>query len=198
MTDVLHDVLGNLLFDARHIAVVSDADGCLLWSDGHPSVLRASEQIGFTPGHRWSERAAGTNAIGTALAADYAVQVFSAEHYRAEIHGWQCSGAPIHDPETGELLGAIDVSGRWDTASPHTLTLVQMAARLVQERLRAQMLNATRGSSACSPSTRPATRHIHPCPRPPSAPQDGCWPPPAAGARWCAGAGSTSGPSAVT
>jgi transcriptional regulator of acetoin/glycerol metabolism len=139
-TDVLHGVLGDLLYEARHIVVVSDADGCLLWSDGHPDVLRASERIHFSPGHAWSERAAGTNAVGTALAADHAVQVFSAEHYRSEVHGWQCSGAPIHDPETGEMLGAIDVTGRWDTASPHTLALVQMAARLVEERLRAQML----------------------------------------------------------
>jgi hypothetical protein len=139
-TDVLRGVLGDLLYDARHIVVVSDADGCLLWSDGHPDVLRASERISFTPGHAWSESAAGTNAIGTALAADHAVQVFSAEHYRSEVHGWQCSGAPIHDPETGEPLGALDVTGRWDTASPHTLALVQMAARLVEERLRAQML----------------------------------------------------------
>ncbi len=139
-TDVLRGVLGDLLYEARHIVVVSDADGCLLWSDGHPDVLAASEQIHFSPGHAWSEPAAGTNAIGTALAADHAVQVFSAEHYRSEVHGWQCSGAPVHDPETGRILGAVDVTGRWDTASPHTLALVQMAARLVEERLRGQML----------------------------------------------------------
>jgi len=139
-TDVLRATLGTLLYEARHILVVSDADGCLLWSDGHPDVLSASEEIRFTPGYAWSELAAGTNAVGTALATDHAVQVFSAEHFRSEVHGWQCSGAPIHDPETGELLGAIDVTGRFETASPHTLVLVQMAGRLVEERLRAQML----------------------------------------------------------
>ena len=139
-TSVLRDVLGDLLYDARHIVVVSDADGCLLWADGHPDVLRAAERIRFWPGHAWSEEAAGTNAVGTALAADTAVQVFSAEHYRSEVHSWQCSGAPLHDPETGDTLGAIDVTGRFDTAHPHTLTLVQLAARLVQEQLRAEML----------------------------------------------------------
>jgi GAF domain-containing protein len=139
-TDVLRATLASLLYEARHILVVSDADGCLLWSEGHPDVLSASEEIRFTPGYAWSELAAGTNAIGTALAADHAVQVFSAEHFRSEVHGWQCSGAPIHDPETGELLGAIDVTGRFDTASPHTLALVQLAGRLAEERLRTQML----------------------------------------------------------
>jgi transcriptional regulator of acetoin/glycerol metabolism len=140
MTEILRSVLGDLLYDARHIVVVADADGCLLWSDGHPQVLRASEQIRFSPGHAWSERAAGTNAVGTALAADHAVQVFSAEHYRSEVHGWQCSGAPIHDPETGEKLGAIDVTGTYDTAHPHNLAVVQLAARLAEQQLRSEML----------------------------------------------------------
>ncbi len=139
-TGILRSVLGDLLYEARHIVVVADGDGCLLWADGHPDVLRASERIRFSPGHAWSERAAGTNAVGTALAADHAVQVFSAEHYRSEVHGWQCSGAPVHDPETGGVLGAIDVTGRYDTASPHTLALVELAARLVQEHLRCAML----------------------------------------------------------
>ena len=138
--EILSSVLGNLLYDARHIAVVSDADGCLLWSDGHPEVLRASERIRFSPGHAWSEAAAGTNAVGTALAADHAVQVFSAEHYRSEVHDWQCSAAPVHDPETGETLGVIDVTGRYDTAHPHTLALVGLAAGLVEQQLRAEML----------------------------------------------------------
>jgi hypothetical protein len=139
-TEILRSVLGGLLHDARHIVVVSDADGCLLWSDGHPEVLRASEGIQFSPGHVWSESAAGTNAVGTALAADHAVQVFSAEHFRAEVHGWQCSGAPVHDPETGATLGVIDVTGSYQTAHPHNLALVQTAAQLVESQLRAEML----------------------------------------------------------
>jgi hypothetical protein len=139
-TEMLRSVLGDLLYDARHIVVVSDADGCLLWSDGHPDLLRASERIRFSPGHAWSEQAAGTNAVGTALAADHAVQVFSAEHYRSEVHGWQCSGAPVHDPETGDKLGAIDVTGTYHTAHPHNLALVQLAARLAEQELRAEML----------------------------------------------------------
>lgn len=98
-----------------------------------------SEGIGC-PGHAWSEAAAGTNAVGTALAADHAVQVFSAEHYRSEVHGWQCSGAPVHDPDTGQTLGVIDVTGSYQTAHPHNLALVQLAARLVEEQLRREML----------------------------------------------------------
>ena len=145
MTDILGQILGPLLFDARHIVVVSDAEGCILWTDGHPEVLRAAERICFSPGFAWGEAAAGTNAVGTALAADRPLQVFSAEHFRSEVHGWQCSGAPVHDPDTGETLGAIDVTGSYETAHPHTLALVGLAAQLVEQQLRAEMFERDAG-----------------------------------------------------
>lgn len=139
-TDVLRGVLGNLLLDARHILVIADADGTLLWSEGHPDVVRASESIQFAPGYSWLESAAGTNAIGTALATGRPVQIFSAEHFRSAVHGFQCSGAPVHDPDSGDLLGVIDVTGSYKTAHPHSLALVQAAAQMAHERLRTEML----------------------------------------------------------
>jgi hypothetical protein len=56
------------------------------------------------------------------------------------VHPWQCSAAPVHDPETGVALGAIDVTGSYRTAHPHTLAMVQLAARLVEQQLRREML----------------------------------------------------------
>lgn len=138
--DLLRSVLAGLLHDARHILVVGDADGTLLWSEGHPDVLRASDAIQFSPGYSWAEDAAGTNAIGTALAAGRPVQIFSAEHFRSAVHAFQCSGAPIRDPDSGEILGVIDVTGSYRTGHPHNLALVQTAARLAEERLRSEML----------------------------------------------------------
>jgi hypothetical protein len=49
-------------------------------------------------------------------------------------------GAPVHDPETGGKLGAIDVTGTYDTAHPHNLVVVQLAARLAEQQLRGEML----------------------------------------------------------
>ena len=84
----------------------------------------------------WTEDSAGTNAIGTALEIDHAVQVFSAEHFLAEQHGWWCSAAPIHDPVTGVLLGVVDISGPLRTAHPHSLGLVSAAAGMAEDSLR--------------------------------------------------------------
>ena len=78
----------------------------------------------------------GTNAIGTALASGRAVQVFSAEHFVRTHHEWTCAGAPIRDPRSGRVLGAVDVSGPAATIHPTTLALVDTVARLAESELR--------------------------------------------------------------
>jgi GAF domain len=131
--------LGSYTHDARHIVVISDADGCLLWSDGHREVLRASNRIAFVPGHLWTERAAGTNGVGTALVLGHPVQIFSAEHFNRQVHGWTCSGAPVRDPETGNIIGVLDLSSGIRTAHPNSLALVTAVAEMVAAQLRFEL-----------------------------------------------------------
>jgi hypothetical protein len=44
------------------------------------------------------------------------------------VQRWTCAAAPIHDPATGKLLGAIDVTGGDHLANPHSLALVRATA----------------------------------------------------------------------
>ena len=90
----------------------------------------------FVEGASWGEDIAGTNAPGTALALDHAVQIYGGEHYRRPVQPWSCSAAPVHDPLTGALLGAIDVTGGDHVASPHVLTLVRATAAAAESELR--------------------------------------------------------------
>jgi GAF domain len=134
-------LLESVSTEARHLVGVSDADGLLLWSEGHPRMLEAARGPHFTPGALCSESGVGTNAIGTAIALDHPVQIFSAEHFNRLLHGWTSAAAPVHDPVTGAILGVIGVSGSFRTAHPHTLALVTAVARaaelqLTQERRR--------------------------------------------------------------
>src|SRR4051794_24362745 len=92
----------------------------------------------FVAGACWSEDVAGTNAPGTALAIDHAVQIFGSEHFRRPVQPWSCSAAPVHDPLSGVLLGAIDVTGGDHVASPHVLTLVRATVAAVESELRWQ------------------------------------------------------------
>lgn len=132
----LRGCLAGLAEDAEHILVVGDATGRLLWIEGHDRVLEQAQTIDFVPGMSWVESSAGTNAIGTALAIDHAVQIFSAEHFLTEQHPWWCSAAPIHDPTTGAMIGVVNLSGPQRTAHPHSLGLVMAAARMAEQSLR--------------------------------------------------------------
>src|SRR4051794_16876782 len=126
---ILRGSLGAATTEARHLIVLSDADGVLLWAVGHPSMLEAAIAPRFLPGALCSEAAVGTNALGTALALDHEIQVFSAEHFSRLLHGWSSAAAPIHETATGELLGAVGLSCSFRHAHPHSLALVTAVAR---------------------------------------------------------------------
>ncbi len=125
---IFRDLLGGLADDGDHILAVCDAHGRMLWVEGHAATLRGAASMNFVPGARWDEAHAGTNAPGTALAVDHAVQIFATEHFSRTAQRWTCAAAPIHDPGTGRLLGAIDVTGGDHLANPHSLALVRATA----------------------------------------------------------------------
>jgi hypothetical protein len=136
---LLRDLLSGATNESAHMLVISDARGVLMWIEGHRRVIAATEDMHFVGGADWSEAGAGTNALGTAIALDHPVQIFSAEHFNRAVHPWQCSGAPIHHPETGEILGVLDLTGHLRTAHPHTLGLVTAAAGMAEAYLRHEL-----------------------------------------------------------
>jgi hypothetical protein len=137
---LIHECLVAIAEDADHLVVVTDANGVLLSVEGSASLrLRAADHMNFTEGTLWSEPGAGTNAIGTAIAADHAVQVFGPEHFNEVVQRWTCSAAPIHDPDTGHLLGVIDLTGDFSTVQPHSLAVATATAQAVETSLRLDM-----------------------------------------------------------
>ena len=100
-----------------------------------PVRLRAAGDMNFAEGTLWSEGGAGTNAIGTAIALDHAVQVFGPEHFSDPVQRWTCSAAPIHDPDTGAVIGVIDLTGDLNTVHPHSLAVATATARAVEASL---------------------------------------------------------------
>ncbi|MCV7115291.1 GAF domain-containing protein [Mycolicibacterium setense] len=121
--------------DAGVVVAITAADGTLLWVEGDAGVRRKAEAMNFVPGSDWSERSAGTNAPGTALALDRELQIQGTEHFSRIMHSWSCSAVPVHDPATGVLLGAIDLTGGSAVATPQTLALVRATAVAVENQL---------------------------------------------------------------
>ncbi|MET7278306.1 GAF domain-containing protein [Kribbella sp. NPDC005582] len=136
---VLRQTLTTIADEASHIMIITDAQGMILWREGSASVRRQADRIALSEGAIWSEEQIGTNGMGTALATGQPVQIHSAEHLVRRIHEWTCAAAPVHDPDTGKLLGAVDVSGPLRTVHPAMVALVTAAAKLAEGQLRVRM-----------------------------------------------------------
>ncbi|MFD9737990.1 GAF domain-containing protein [Umezawaea sp. NPDC059074] len=133
---VLRETLVGIAEDAMHVMIITDGDGHVLWCEGARKVRRSAEDVRLAEGARWTEEAIGTNAMGIALAVDTPVVVHSAEHLVRTYHGWTCAASPVHDPDTGTTIGAVDISGPLHTVHPAMGALVSAAARLAESELR--------------------------------------------------------------
>lgn len=152
------ELLKDTMVESGCFAAFCDAEGVLLWSEGSTRALQSAVAPRFLPGFLCGEDQIGTNALGTALVLDQPLQIFSAEHFNHLLHGWTCAAAPVHDPDSGEQLGAIDLSGEFRTAHVHGVALVAAVARaaegwLAVERRRADELLLRRYREQCG--TRP-------------------------------------------
>lgn len=128
----------DLLAGTRTVMLITDANGVVLEAAGDRQTLASATDISLGRGGRWSERCAGTNGIGTALASKQPILVQAAEHYCEGIKGWSCAGAPIHDPVDGAVIGLLDISGLKHALSTQALALAVVAARQVEWNLARQ------------------------------------------------------------
>lgn len=126
------------------VVAVGDAAGRLLWVEGDPVLVRRAEGMRFVAGADWSERRVGTSAPGTALALDAGVQIAGVEHFAAAVRAWSCTAVPVHDLETHETVGVIDVTGGPDAARPDVLPLLAATAAAVERELLLRRLQRPR------------------------------------------------------
>lgn len=120
--------------DSESMVILADKAGTLVHTLGNASFLDKAQQVALTPGASWLEQHRGTNAIGTALAELSRVEIQGGEHFFERNAFLTCTAAPIVSGR-GELLGILDISGDHRHGHPHTLGLVSMAARMIENRL---------------------------------------------------------------
>jgi hypothetical protein len=154
----LSELLGDETASGRHLLVLTNARGEILWRVGSPAVLRQADGLEFVEGADWSESGIGTNAISEVVVSGRAAQLFSAEHLVRTHHDWACTASPLRDPRTGELLGVLNVSGPLDTVTVDSMRMVKTGVRLAEEMLRARPGNAP-GSGPDTPAGRAVDRH---------------------------------------
>lgn len=121
----LHSTLANEPLSL----MLTDADGLVLNRfSGDTSLLRALDKVYLAPGFAFSEREAGTNGLGLALADRTPTLVRAEEHYSASLRTYTCAAVPVLDPVTGRLEGSVNIT-TWSKSSPELLlALAQSAA----------------------------------------------------------------------
>ncbi|WP_392486088.1 sigma-54-dependent Fis family transcriptional regulator [Haloimpatiens sp. FM7315] len=126
--------LYNIVAGTEFGIILTDKEGYVLDVIGDEIMLERMQELNFVKGALWNEKIVGTNAIGTALHLDKPIQTIGAEHYCLNQHSWTCSCSTIHD-EDGNIIGAINMSGNYYNAHPHTLGIVTSAAKSIQKQL---------------------------------------------------------------
>jgi hypothetical protein len=92
------------------VVTVTDATGRILAEWGDQATLARATDANLAPWHCWSECAAGTNGMGTALEAHGPVLIRGAEHWCQAFHNWVSAGIAVRDVVTGEPIAVLNVS----------------------------------------------------------------------------------------
>lgn len=156
-----NEVLGDLhrtLASEPVGMMLTDSNGVVLSRvSGDHSLLRALDAVHLAPGFGYSEREVGTNGLGLALADLAPTLVRAEQHYSHSLTGFTCAAAPVIDPATGRLEGAVNLTTWSKTSSDLLLTLARSAASTI----RASMLARGSGHHAKPPSRRNLFRIGH-------------------------------------
>jgi len=117
------------------MVLLCNENGVILHAGGAPAVRDVGAELNITPGGVWSEGAAGTNAVGTAITRDRAVLVRNGEHYCDAVMPWTCAASPIHDPLDGRLIGVLDLSHCEQVFDDYARSLVLSSSKRIEQAL---------------------------------------------------------------
>jgi CRP-like cAMP-binding protein len=116
------------------IVILTDPHGVVLFCLGKGKFAHDAAGVALRAGARWDEEAAGTNAIGAAIAEQHPISVLGGEHFFAMHKILSCSAVPIFDP-LGAVAGVLDLTNASDISQVHALALVSRAAQSIEHRL---------------------------------------------------------------
>ncbi|WP_119157337.1 sigma-54-dependent Fis family transcriptional regulator [Caldimonas tepidiphila] len=122
------------LADPLSAVVLTDTDGVILHMVSSPEFADELKPVGFHVGAKWSEAEAGTNGMGTCLAAARPISVRQEDHFFTRFTSLTCSAVPIIDP-SGRMAAVLDVTSRSNLMQQHVLVLLDMTARMIENRL---------------------------------------------------------------
>jgi transcriptional regulator of acetoin/glycerol metabolism len=122
------------LGDQDCAVVLTGRGGEILHMVSSPHFAEDVAPLGFRVGAIWSEEAAGTNGMGTCIAAGAPVAVCRTDHFYPQYTSLTCSAVPVYDQD-GAITAVLDVTSRSQLLQQHSLVLLGMTAQTIENHL---------------------------------------------------------------
>ncbi|MEU5100162.1 SpoIIE family protein phosphatase [Streptomyces sp. NPDC020996] len=139
------EALESQLSGLRTTVFLSDERARLLdRRSGEHALLGRLDAMQLAPGFSVPEDVIGNNGVGTVLVTRRPVFICGREHYGDDLTGLVCAGAPVRDPLSGHVVGALDLTSARADTHPAMLTSALEAARAIEQRLLEQVSSRER------------------------------------------------------
>ena len=136
ITEAKHEmnILYQQLADPELAVVLVDTDGCILHMVAADHLESDLSSLGLRLGAVWSEEEVGTNGMGTCLIVGEPIAIRQTDHFLYKHILLTCSAVPVMD-HTGKMIAVLDVTSRSSLLQQHSLVLIGMTARMIENRL---------------------------------------------------------------
>lgn len=114
--------------------LLTDETGLIIQYIGDQNFSSEATKRSLQVGSVWSEEYQGTNGMGICIAEKKPMIVHKEEHFFANNLNISCTASPIFDPN-GKILGILDISSESILGQEHTMALVNMSAKTIENRI---------------------------------------------------------------
>jgi transcriptional regulator of acetoin/glycerol metabolism len=128
------ELLYNQIAGTNFMVAYADGGGIVLDSIQDHDFKAGEGGKAVIPGSVWIENHRGTNALGLAIHTRKPSIVTGKDHFFHKLDDLSCFAVPIFDHEE-TLLGVIDATSNAKARNDHTLALVKLASKNIENRL---------------------------------------------------------------
>lgn len=128
------ELLYNQIAGTNFMVAYADSRGVVLDSLQDEDFKAGDGGKAVVPGSVWAENHRGTNALGLAIQTRKPSIVTGKDHFFKKLTDLSCFAVPIFNHEN-QLLGVLDATSNAKARNEHTLALVKLATKNIENRL---------------------------------------------------------------
>ena len=128
------ELLYSQIAGSNFMVAFANNDGVILDTIYDNEFLNSQASKVVIPGSVWLEKHRGTNGLGLSLQSKRPSIVAGREHFFMSHGGLSCFASPIFD-HNQNVIGVLDASTDTSTRQDHTLALVKISAKSVEQKI---------------------------------------------------------------